>query len=148
MLCLVVLIGCGNDSNQENDSGNNFGYGFHFDVQGSTGLKVRWENTSGLGLSTLEDIYIGIMSCAGATVTGPLLIFQPDIQERFGHVGVYFYNTNTVAIDSDQPLNSTGQEVLRHEYTHHVLKLSGADFNQNENHGHVAFTNCSSLQHL
>lgn len=131
-LCLVLLlVGCGQSQNSDN-----YEYGWNYDEQGTTGIRVRYSEYSP-SLSDIEAMYNSLCACLGVTPPpGPLIIFAPLPNGIFGK---YLYDTRTIIVDDTL---SPPDFYLRHEMKHHVLSYAGVPFDENDSHEHIAFLTC------
>lgn len=124
LLCLL-LIACGVDKEVDN---NNYGYGYNYDVQGASGLRLRYQqgvpsDTSMLTAPTesmlwfFETAYIETEQCAGLAASGPLVIVGPVGTTL---TGGFTKPNGTILLDD---LNILGQinPRMRHESVHYLL---------------------------
>lgn len=133
----LFLAGCGSE-----DGRDNHGYGWHYDVQGETGLRVRYQpGQPSPGLPDIEQIYTAVMSCTGIHATGPLVIFIGLLE---GYRGFTYYDTGTIIISTE--INTREYEmisILKHEFIHHLLHQSGFSETANTNHQSNLFIDCT-----
>lgn len=123
---LVFLAGCGS-SGEENS--NNHGYGFEFDLQGATGLKLRYtpvlqagsqfagaefyesefqrvEDCTGIQAPAPFVIVVGNLTTGGRYHSGPPLILLLDAT-WFGHEAIHYlldHSTGNPDTNHNSPL--------------------------------------------
>ena len=144
LLCLAAVTGCGREAGS-----NNHGYGYHFDEQGTSGLRVRFDGNTKPTLAEIESLYRQVEACTGIDTTGPLVIFSAvDMTGAQGEPiwGKTYLDTGTVigALRSNSTATSTTW-ALKHEFVHYLLHQSGFDYTANLNHQSDFFLDCTVL---
>jgi hypothetical protein len=140
MILIAVLAGCGSETGQDNH-----GYGYQYDQDGATGLRVRWAGTQVPSLTNIEQLYQETMACTGITATGPLVIITEPIPSSSGDVyGSVFLDTGTVFISSwlDTDIEASFW-AYKHEFVHYLLHQSGFDVTANAAHQSPLFYSCT-----
>lgn len=139
LILYMILVGCGQDS------GNNHGYGWHFDEIGESGLRIRYSDSQLLAdvlknVSFFERNFQHVVSCTGITAPGPLIVVVDELYvngTRYG--GWVHFDTNLVLIEYTSMLR------LNHEFVHYLLNVSGFDANANSRHQSDLFEKCGFL---
>ena len=138
-LSLAALTACGSHSGPTNHD-----YGYHYDVAGASGLRVRYDGNPAPTLEQIEALFTETEACAGIQATGPLVIF---VHDTFGENSVYgqtFLDTGTITISSY--LNPDPQMsfwTYKHEFVHYLLHQSGFPIDQNAAHQSPLFADCT-----
>lgn len=159
LLTCLLLFAC-EDTGARND---NHGYGWRYDWQGASGLRVRFEDSADLtSLSTIkvglddtrpfgaiEQTYLDTLSCSGHSApVAPLVIITGaalDPSEHDGQ-GRYYPDTGLIVVRSVQEYpRGWPLEVFKHQVVHFVLHQRDASTDQNVNHGSALFSLCSSV---
>lgn len=111
----MAVTGCGGGSV---DQDNNHGFGWQFDVQGSSGLRVRYDPEElrrgflQTPIHIFESQYNEVQKCAGFYAPPPFVIFVSD--ESLPDYGGFYY--------SDPPLITIkGLFIFKHEVIHYLL---------------------------
>lgn len=125
-VALLLLAGCGGSES------DNHGYGFAFDVQGATGLKLRFNHSEPPDQRTpvwiFESRYMDVQKCTGLTAPPPMVIDSAN-----GDPGIYY---------SDPPLIVvTKLYAFNHEVIHYLLDYTTGD--PDSNHKSMLFKKCS-----
>ena len=136
VLMSFALAGCG----VSDESAHNHGYGFAFDVQGVTGLKVRYdpeELRQGF-LQTPTDVfeaqYFEVEECTGLTAPAPFVIVVSE--DALGDRGGFYY--------SDPPLITIkGLFIFKHEAIHYLMDYNTGDLDSN--HSSPLWAKCAPL---
>ena len=126
---VLALAGCGVP-----DDGNNHGYGYHYDVLGESGLRLRY--TPALQPSSPVYEYLSsvefheatfqrMQDCMGLTAPAPFtIIVEPGSLGSLNGIplaGYYFTNPSLIVLAA----NEVG--ALRHEDTHYLLHHGTGD---------------------
>jgi hypothetical protein len=128
LILLLLLSACG--------GADNHGYGWHYDVSGDTGLRVRYDrNSQGFPIRAIELWYKEIQDCMGLSASAPLIIFVPDLIDN-RHNG-RTYDNGSILITSIFVKISSPEYVVKHELIHHLFFQNG-DYSPN-NTAHSAF---------
>ena len=121
LICLAVAS-CGGDGSS--DDPNNHGFGWSFDVQGATGLKVRYDpeelkqGVPQTPVHIFENQYNEVQKCAALYAPPPFVIFVPD-ESLPDNAGFYY---------SDPPLITIkGLFIFKHEVVHYLLDYNTGD---------------------
>lgn len=130
LLILLLLAGCGGGPD------DNHGYGFAYDVQGASGLRLRFNPAEPVDQRTpveiFENTYMEVQKCAGLTAPAPMVIVVPE--GTFGYSGGHYY--------SDPPLVVvTALFMFKHEVIHYLLDHNTG--NLDPDHLSPLFTKCS-----
>jgi len=129
-MLLLCLAGCGGGAGDEGS--NNHGYGFAYDVQGATGLKLRYTPilTSADPMSNpifLENIFAQVETCTGMSAPAPFVILVPP-----GSMGIDPDTGLTILGKTDRDPNliligDPDLSIPRHEYIHYLLIVNTGD---------------------
>lgn len=144
ILLVLLLVGCG----QQQDE-TNHGYGWGYDQQSASGLRVRYVGQMLPPIELLDAAYLETAQCMQLEPPhGPLLIFANDVLDRFNAEGTFFLDTGTAVIDSflndnAQTLNPYLLWAFRHEMVHHILNETGFPIQRNRAHDSPFFESCA-----
>lgn len=127
---LIMLIGlavaaCGGMSSED---ANNHGFGWQFDVQGPTGLKVRYDPAElkqgfpQTPIHIFENQYNGMQKCAGLYAPPPFVIFVTE--ESLPNNGGWYYSSPPL-------ITIKGLFVFNHEVLHYLLDMNTGDLDPN-----------------
>ena len=124
----LALAGCGGDLAEDNH-----GYGWAYDLEGATGLRLRYSAAlppqDPSFVQQYEEAFAIIQACAGMTAPPPFIILvpldslppQPDGTEVRGR---YYLNPSLLVVEG----SGTGHtSTVRHEAKHHVLFSATGD---------------------
>lgn len=121
----IALTACG----ASGDNGKpNHGYGWDFDAQAESDLRVRWNGTQWPSLAYIDELYSITAACVGETAPAPLVIFVdevPDGDSVIDVTGLAYLDTGTVVIQKHDSIHAVTAN-LRHEFVHWLLHYSGA----------------------
>ena len=150
ILLLCLLVGCG-------EMDTNHGYGYSYDEQGATGLRVRYLDETSPRLAFVEQMYRETMECTGVDAPGPLVIYVPrgTIKDADGMNvnGRTYLDTGTILIDNDSCIIADVCKVLawqghvmKHEDVHWLLHWSGK-LTEKQQYAHAApeFDTCTNV---
>lgn len=117
---LLLLSACGSVGDT---SSANHGYGFEYDVQGTTGLKLRYTPTLTAAdpLSNpifVENIYAQVQACTGMSAPPPFVIMVAAGSLPNNWIGETQMDPSLVLIGST---TVEAPSVMRHELIHHLL---------------------------
>lgn len=129
---LAALAGCGSGD-------KNNGYGYYYDAEGASGLRVRWASEKTPSLADIEQLYQETMECTGLHATGPLVIITPE--EEIGRTFLYSGTILIPASIQTWPI-STGFWTYKHEFIHYLLHQNGFDVTANADHLSPLFYTC------
>ncbi len=143
-LLVLSLVGCGDAYDPAAD---NHGYGWAYDAEGETGLRLRWEPTvpaqPGIDLAWFETRYRETATCLGIDPppVGPFVIVIP-YPTVDGHGGWYWADPPLVLV-TDGGFNVGFAEAYmdnaaRHEFVHYLLGRTG--------HDHPGFAACAPFE--
>jgi hypothetical protein len=150
-LLALVLLGCANPA------ADNHGYGWHYDFETASGVRVRYDPGTLAGSATpsyFETAYRETAACLHVSPVppGPLIVIVPPMALPLDHGGQTFLDTGLILI-SDPWLQyelsllavpgRTVQSRLRHEIVHYLLIHLGASAAVQWAHDHPAFTTCT-----
>jgi hypothetical protein len=154
LLLLAALAGCGAQTIDDNH-----GYGYAFDEQAASGLRVRYANANPPRIATLDSLYVGVAICMGVEVlpTGPLVILKDGLIASAGHDAMTLLDTGTILQDSqittfdwsDAAIEFVVQaraSTLNHEMVHFLLKETGFPDDRNSAHDSPFFDSCVKLR--
>lgn len=110
---MLLLVSCGGGD----EGSNNHGYGFQYDVQGASGLKLRGESDPSL----YEKHFAEVEACTGLSATPPFVI----VQKLESLDGQYLSGPSLVLIDPSIVL------VDKHEFIHYLLDVNTGDLDPN-----------------
>jgi len=135
LLMLAALAGCGMPS--DNDT-NNHGYGYEYDVQGSSGLRLRYAPEFAAAnpqwdIAFFEKRWSDVQACAEMSAPAPFVIIvpvgtlgkQPDGSNVRGR---YFSSPSLIVIDENISW------LDKHEETHYLLDYNTGDSSHNHDH--------------
>ena len=142
LLVLVLLAGCGSGGEEP----DNHGYGFQYDVQGPTGLKLRYKDALDPNqdykqmFSTTpyyETAFAGVEACTGLQASAPFIVLaKPGTLHTKGEEVDGFYYSNPSLIVADASYIA----IIRHEMIHYLLDM--ATGNPDTEHRSHFFTDC------
>lgn len=130
---LLVLAGCGG-----HDPANNHGYGFAFDIQGASGMQVRYDPTEvsrGIPqtpVTLLEQFYAEVQACTGLSAPAPFVIFVSNAQ--LGELDGFYYSDPSLVLVK-------GLFIFKHEVIHYLLDANTG--NLDIEHRSPLFHKCS-----
>ncbi len=147
VLALVLLLGCAPDP-----AADNYGYGWAYDAEGETGLRLRVDVANPLDRSTLEPIeatlatleaaWLDTITCTGLPAhPGPLVVIV-ESGELGPNRGYTYYDTRLVLL----AMNWGGLwlvETARHEFVHLLLADHGFPDGRNTAHDSPLFDACA-----
>lgn len=130
LFVFLSSVSCGSGGGDN----NNHGYGWEYDVQGASGLTLRYDPAEPVDQRTpvavFEDFYRDVQNCTGLAAPAPLVLVVPN---PGGTAGRYY---------SDPPLITvTGLFVFKHEAIHYLLDHNTG--NLDKAHNSELFANCS-----
>jgi len=146
-LALLLLAGCGG---AEHEPLPCHGFGCGFDLIAPDGTRLR--NAPGLLVldqATFEaqvaEPFREVERCAQILTGGPLVIVVDleVIMPELGRGYTYFHNDPLVTVTAQAILDG---RVLRHEYVHYLLSVSGFPDAMNATHQSPLFLLCSALE--
>lgn len=129
---LLLLAGCGSGV----DVVENHGYGWHTDAVGTSGLRVQ----SRVGaidpsvITRMDSAFAEVVQCTGIQAPPPFVIVVPT-DEIAPLSGFTYYSPPSIKLDANLV-------VLRHEYVHYLLIMSGFPREDNDNHNSPLFGAC------
>lgn len=143
LLITTLLAACGGGGERQNEPPNNHGYGFHFDVQGASGLRLRYTptlNASNAQASAAfyEDVFLNVMRCTGISVEMPPFVIIVPVGSLDGvtkRSGLYFSNPPLIVVES--------AVAFEHEAIHYLREKLNGD--PDGAHTSPMFGNCSQL---
>lgn len=150
LLCLL-LVGCGTQESP------NHGFGYSYDEQGKTGIRVRYLDDTSPHLAFVEQMYRETMTCAGIDAPGPLVIFVPPGSikdaDNINVNGKTYLDTGTIILDNDACINGVlckilafQGHVMKHEDVHWLLHWSGKLTEEQQfAHDATEFTTCTNV---
>ena len=117
-ILLALLTGCGNYQPDESlQSQDNHGYGWEFDVQGESGLKLRYSPWLPGGpladVTRYERDFAFVESCTGISAPAPFVII--------GKIPGFFYEDPSLIVIDEYGLDT---RAYTHEIVHYLLKVS------------------------
>jgi hypothetical protein len=139
---LLVLAGCGGGGADD----DNHGYGFEYDVQGVTGLRLRHSPavTPGGTVAAViseptlyETAFAEVQACTGLSAPAPFVIL---VNELGGNTGFYLSNPSLILVDV-RYIGPFDTRALKHEMVHYLLDHSTGHLDPN--HDSPAFELCS-----
>lgn len=145
LFIVLLLAGCGSGGSSDD---NNHGYGFQSDLQGASGLKLRYSSAlvatdpDFQALSTLpyyEDAWTKTQACTGMTAPAPfvILVTNGDLGDDIG--GRYFSNPSLIVLDAHA-------FAVRHEMVHYLLDVNTGDPDRAPDHNdHPLFKSCGGF---
>ena len=143
VLMLIACAGCGSGDD------NNHGYGFEFDVQGASGLRLRYSGAVAPGgtVATMisdpvfyERIFAEVEACMAMTAPAPFVIIVKHGELDGGVAGHHFSDPQLIVVDVTYILTNRSS-VLRHEIIHYLLDINTGD--PDPNHSSAVFAECS-----
>lgn len=157
-----MLVGCGQQEvyEQHND---NYGYGYHYDVVGASGLRLRYDpglpdilkaelKTPAEALPLFEQAWKEAGDCTGISSPAPLSIVVP-LQTLFPKKGRAYYDSNTTLAEEFNGIDGVSGIVWfswnqKHEYVHLKLAASGFPDELNSSHDSPLFDLCAPPPNL
>jgi len=135
LVVLLVMAGCGGSS----DDTNNHGYGYQFDVMGTSGLQLRYSPTLNAGdyyadIAFYESEFERVQACTGISAPAPfVIVVKPE--QLPDHGGYYYSGPALIVVDDFIALSA-----FRHEAIHYLLDYSTGDLDP----GHLSplFSRC------
>lgn len=130
-LMLLACAACG----AAGDDSNNHGYGWRVDQVGASGLRLQCNATCAPStMQSLETAFFEVMQCTGIQAPPPFVVIVPyeDIAPLNGFT---YFEPPTVKLEP-------ALIVLRHEYVHYLLIMSGFPREDNEAHNSPFFSTC------
>lgn len=120
-LVVAALVGCGQPT-------DNHGYGWHYDAEAPSGLRVRWNGPAWPSLAYIDELWHITSACVGAAAPGPLVIFIDDVpdQSLVDITGLTYLDTGTVLIQKRRDGAAYAvATVLKHEFVHWLMHYNG-----------------------
>lgn len=146
LAAIALLAACGS-----NETADNHGYGWEFDEQAPSGLRVRYAGvTPRIEMSYIDALYAEVSQCTGVPAHGnPLIVFvESDALVMNGNysAGVIFRDTGLILIDKKAAADYwyLFRSTARHELTHWLLNGVIGD-EDHRNHTSVFFASCNPL---
>lgn len=121
LLVLLFLAGCGSG-----EDSNNHGYGFQADLEGRSGLKLRYSagvteaDPDFQALSTptyYETAWSETQACTGLSAPAPFVILVKNGDLGSDIAGRYFSNPSLIVLDAHA-------YAVRHEMVHYLLDVN------------------------
>jgi len=149
ILCLA-LTACGGSGGDDpyDPASDNHGFGYHFDAQGPGGLRLRSSPRFGPGdrlgnPATYEQAFEELKLCSGLSAPMPPFVIihpsgtLPPLPGEPEVNGLYYSNPPLIRLDEPT--------AFRHEALHYLVEANTGDPDgPTGNHGHDAFTRCTS----
>lgn len=153
-MALLVLQGC--------EPSDNHGYGWHYDWQGESGLRVRVEDGAerpqldtikpdqseeDVAFLLTESAYLRTIECTrlAPPTFAPLVIFTANTLDTADHAGQsrYYRDTGLIVVRSLPEYPRNWSIVLfKHQLIHLLLHQAQAPADQDESHGAAVFSEC------
>jgi hypothetical protein len=125
VLLSLLVAGCGSGGE---DAADNHGYGYEFDVQGTTGLQLRYSPVLSASdrfsdVSLYERAFAEVEQCMNVSAPPPFVIvvpighFGPRHPNGYMQLGSYYSGPSLILVDP-------GLRVFRHEVVHYLLDFS------------------------
>lgn len=127
-LFVIFLAACGSGNDQPND---NHGYGFQFDVQSTTGMKLR----GAADIHVLDVAYEFVEGCTGLSAPPPfVIIVAPHSLDDGQWNGAYWDDPPLVLLDPSEG------DASKHEFIHYLQDV--VQHVQDTNHTSPLFAKC------
>lgn len=146
ILLVVLLVGCGGS---DSGASNNHGLGFEYDVQGASGIRVRFVDGSP-PIGFYNDIYDRVQQCVNHSAPGPLIVFVDEVDSHVtdGHdpfAGIYLDN-GTILIETKAIQNIEALKwAVAHESVHWVTHWNQLlTIQQQSEHASSLFLSCTT----
>lgn len=136
LFLLLVLAGCGSGGQ---DQPANHGYGFAYDVQGASGLKLRTSPLAPNGLADpafYEASFAKTEACSGLSAPPPFIIIS--VLDNYN--GLYYSNPSLIVINPNILVDTIHDGTETHEMIHYLLDVNTGDPDQN--HASPLFMKC------
>ena len=136
ILLVVFLAGCGSSGE---DSPDNHGYGFAYDAQGASGLKLRYTPVLQPGdqytdAAWYETEFENVKQCTGISAPPPPFVIVLPEGALVNHIGYHYSDPSLIVVTNFYVLVA-----FRHEAIHYLLGYTG---DSDPNHVSPLFTKC------
>lgn len=115
-------------------------YGYAYDYKDdTTNVRVRYEaSVNPYPFNNILNEWAWVQACTGlSTLNGPLVVIVDNMDT---YTGFAWFNENAIAIEEH---NLGKNNVLKHEFIHHLLDENGYNREDNANHLSYLFDKCS-----
>lgn len=148
----LLLAGCSTGSSDD-VSCRNIEYGYAYEqIDAETGVTLLPTDSVFLSFDEIVDEYKDIEAClANNNTPGPTILFTSFQEAGWTGIAFYVYPHLQVYMNTDMHPQSgnanlvrgciSDRELLRHEFTHHILYLNGED----PGHTNSKFSECDAL---
>ena len=136
LLILLLLGGCGGGGEGPAQD-TNHGYGFQYDVQGVTGLKLRYSGAPP-NLAFMQDTtyyetaFSQVEACSGLQAPAPFIILLKELDNDG-----YYWSKPSLILLKTSPYPS----IIKHEMIHYLLDVNTGDLDPT--HKSHLFTDCT-----
>lgn len=128
----ALLAGCGSGGD---GNSNNHGYGWEYDVQGASGLKVRYHpEAQQTPVQMFETAYNEVQQCTGLTAPPPFVIFVGN-DALPGVRGLYYWSPPLIVIKT--------WFIFKYEAVHYLLDHNTG--NPDPAHNSELFAKCFQI---
>jgi hypothetical protein len=135
LFLVLLLAGCGSGGDNSLRV-ENHGYGFEFDAQGTTGLRLRSSGSAFSDVTYYEATFAEVKTCAGIEAPAPFVI----LTSLDGPTGVYYSAPSLILLDMKH-LSTENSSLFKHEVVHYLLDHSTGD--ADPNHTSALFAKCT-----
>jgi len=142
LIALVALAGCTVDNSES----------LHDETEtrvGAYGVTLLPSQDIYVSFDSMVRFYAETMACMGMTAPGPTIqyvSFQDDFNGAYGapwggyiSTGLVFVNTDSLGLGFQRDAD-IDQQILKHEYIHHILDLNTGD--KDVSHSSIMFARC------
>lgn len=159
IIVALLLAGCGSGSNKKSD--DNYGLGFHYDIQGTSGVRLRYSSLGYPSITFVEIVYLSVQQCVGYNTPGPLVVFIDSVDDRVSSeigsttAGIYL-DTGTIMLEHHLAQAGPGglnegqlKAILAHEFVHWITHRNGLlTISQQYQHDSTLFVDCPHIASL
>lgn len=134
LLLSLCICGC------EPQSDYPYTYGYSYDHKDEeTNVRVQYQaSVTHYPFQNILNEWAWVQACTGlSTLNGPLIVIVDDMPQ---YTGFSWFDENAIAIEEH---NLGKNNVLKHEFIHHLLDENGYNTYDNANHLSYLFEQCS-----
>lgn len=147
---VAAVVSCGGGDVDE--AADNHGWGWHYDAQGETGIRLRNAQPERYSMAQYESDWVQVQSCMGIAVDEAPLVIQRQslpLGDDFGPLdyGGTYLDTGLILHYAAEGMDTMDSKHARHEFVHYIRMRQGAADAEHRTHDHWSYRNCADFTH-